>query len=81
MPSDTPRTERAHETARTSFAALVTNALRRNGVSQNELARRAGMTPSAVSRMLDPGDDRSPTLRTMVRVAGALNMKLTIRME
>ncbi|HJP74243.1 MAG TPA: helix-turn-helix transcriptional regulator [Pseudonocardiaceae bacterium] len=46
------------------------------GWSQTELARRAGMTQSAMARFEAGGT--TPTLPVLERVAGALEMRLSI---
>jgi predicted transcriptional regulator len=47
------------------------------GISQEELARRAGTTQPMIAR-LERGD-QSPSLRTLERLAKALNADLMIR--
>ncbi|MBE1532070.1 helix-turn-helix domain-containing protein [Actinomadura algeriensis] len=49
------------------------------GVSQAELARRAGMTQPQISNI--EGGDSVPTLPLLTRLAGALDASLTIRLD
>jgi len=51
-------------------------ARKRGGVSQAELARRAGLSQPVVARLEDP--DHNPTLSTLERVAAALGARLDI---
>ena len=51
-------------------------AIRRSGLSQNEVARRAGIDPGMVNRFLH--GTRSMTLATAEKVAAALGLKLTV---
>jgi ribosome-binding protein aMBF1 (putative translation factor) len=49
------------------------------GLSQAELARRAGMTQPQISTI--EGGDSLPTLPLLTRLTGALDASLTIRLE
>ncbi|MFC5184052.1 helix-turn-helix domain-containing protein [Actinomadura harenae] len=49
------------------------------GLSQAELARRAGMTQPQISNI--EGGDSVPTLPLLTRLAGALDSALTIRLD
>jgi len=49
------------------------------GLSQAELARRAGMTQSQISRI--EGGDSVPTLTLLTRLAKALDASLTIDLD
>ncbi|GAA0957117.1 helix-turn-helix transcriptional regulator [Actinocorallia libanotica] len=49
------------------------------GISQAELARRAGMTQPQISNI--EGGDSVPTLPLLTRLAGALDASLTIRLD
>ena len=47
------------------------------GISQEELARRAGTSQPMIARLERGG--QPPSLRTLVRLAEALNAELTVR--
>lgn len=49
------------------------------GLTQAELARRAGLTQAMVARVEDP--DYNPTLQTLERIARALGAELRISVE
>ena len=49
------------------------------GLSQTELARRAGMTQPQISTI--EGGDSTPTLPLLTRLAKALDASLTIRLD
>ena len=51
-------------------------AIRRSGLSQNEIGRRAGIDPGIVNRFLH--GTRGLTLATAEKVAAALGLKLTL---
>lgn len=61
------------------IGALVREARQRAGLSQSELARRLKVPRSAVCRL----ENRAANVRvlTLVRIAEALGLKLTIRIE
>lgn len=48
------------------------------GWTQTELGKRAGMPANVISRLERPDDDL-PTLRTLVRIANAFDVPLTVR--
>lgn len=68
----------AYEAARIAFelGQTVRDLRERNGWSQTELARAAGMTQSAVARFEAGGT--VPTLTVLERLARALNMRLDV---
>ncbi|MFG1900914.1 helix-turn-helix domain-containing protein [Micromonospora carbonacea] len=68
----------AYEAARIAFelGQTVRELRERNGWSQTELARAAGMTQSAVARFEAGG--AVPTLTVLERLARALKMRLDI---
>ena len=72
------RAHPAYESARVAFelGAEVRTLREQRGWSQNELAKRAGMTQSAMARFEAGGT--TPTLPVLERIAGALEMRLSI---
>ena len=65
-----------------THAILATNLASRRralGLTQSELAARAGMSPSLISRIESGG--QPPTVRTLVRLAEALGANLTIGLD
>lgn len=74
-----PGAAEAYEATRLAFElGQAVRALReRNGMSQIQLARAAGMTQSAVARFEAGGT--VPTLAVLERLARALDMKLDVR--
>jgi len=78
-----PEYRQALDTARARIAAVdgVVKALderRRDlGLSKAELARRAGMRPEVVRRILGAGP-ANPTLATVISLASAMSMNVTI---
>ena len=59
-------------TIETSFPALLRSLREERGLTQYKLAQKAGLTPSAVSR-LESGS-RNPSRKTLVRLAQALEL-------
>ena len=58
------------------FAIWLDDELRKRDMSNLQFARRAGISPSAVSRYLE--FDRSPTLKTLLTILDALHMHMEI---
>lgn len=56
--------------------AMLRDALRDEGMTQAELARRLGVTPSFVSHFFDPRNRRDVGIDTAARIASALGMSL-----
>jgi ribosome-binding protein aMBF1 (putative translation factor) len=73
-----PGATEAYEAARIAFelGQTVRELRERNGWSQTQLARAAGMTQSAIARFEAGGT--VPTLAVLERIARALNMKLDV---
>ena len=74
-----PGAAEAYESARLAFelGRAVRELRERNGWSQTQLARAAGMTQSAVARFEAGGT--VPTLTVLDRLARALDVKLDVR--
>jgi transcriptional regulator with XRE-family HTH domain len=53
--------------------------LQKKGVSQRQLAGRLGVTEARVSQIL--GADGNPTVKTLARIAAALDCAVVIRFE
>lgn len=55
------------------------NQLRKErGWTQTELAKRAGMPPNVISRLERP-DQRLITMRTLIRIANAFDLPVSVR--
>jgi transcriptional regulator with XRE-family HTH domain len=68
----------ARERARQELATWVRSILGEHGISQGELARRAGVDASTISRMLHPEKSTSvPGLDTIQAIAQAMNADLS----
>ncbi|MEU4776685.1 helix-turn-helix transcriptional regulator [Micromonospora sp. NPDC023633] len=74
-----PGAAEAYEATRIAFelGQEVRHLRKRNGWSQSQLARSAGMTQSAVARFEAGGT--VPTLPVLERLARALSMRLDVR--
>ena len=59
------------------FYAAINKQLQRLGISQVELAKRLGVSKSYVTKALKDG--RSLSLKTMIMLADALGLKVTVR--
>jgi ribosome-binding protein aMBF1 (putative translation factor) len=73
------RTERARMRPYADLARLVVRLRAREGLSQEELARRMGTTRAVISR-LESGRHR-PTMETLRRLAEALGGRLLVTIE
>ena len=66
------------EQARTRLAVEVASLRKRSGLTQKELASRAGTTQAVISRMEGGNDRRMPSLTLLGKLADAMNAKMTI---
>ncbi len=62
------------------IAAQLINARARKGLTQMELAERAGTSQSAIVR-LERGDYTGYTVKTLIKIARVLDAKLDIKIE
>jgi len=63
------------------IAESIREARVRAGLTQTALAKRMNAAQELVSRMESPADKNLPTLRTLLRLAEALNCSLKITLE
>jgi predicted transcriptional regulator len=83
LKKDRPRSDKGqHAYNKASLAIEVADQVRRlragRGLSQEELARRAGTTQPVIARLEAGG--QPPSLRTLERLAEALDADLTVRL-
>jgi len=64
------------EKARTQIAALVRTARQRVGMTQAKLAEKVGTSQSVIARLESGGDQRTPSLALLARIASALDARL-----
>ena len=69
-----------HDTRVQHIAVLLRDAREAAGLSLTELAERTGITRQAISR-IETGENRNPTLSTIVRLAEALNKEWVIELQ
>jgi transcriptional regulator with XRE-family HTH domain len=62
------------------LALGLRSARRSAGLSLTQLAERTGMTRQAISR-IESGENRNPTVSTIVRLAEALNKECVIELQ
>ena len=77
-----PKVKKAYDDLSEEFAFLdqVLNARAESGLSQAEVAARAGTTQSAIARLESATPKHSPSIATLRRYARALGYKLEIRL-
>jgi transcriptional regulator with XRE-family HTH domain len=77
-----PGVKRAFDDLAEEFAALdkVLKARAESGLSQAQVAARAGTTQSAIARLESAALKHSPSIATLRRYANALGYKLEIRL-
>lgn len=61
------------------LAWQIVEAMRREGLSKTDMARRMGTSRAALERLLDP-ENTSLTLRTLDRAAAALGRRLAVEL-
>jgi len=61
-------------------AAQIINARKTSGLTQNELAKKAKTSQSAIAR-LESGDYTGYSMKTLLKVAQALNSMLEIKIQ
>jgi transcriptional regulator with XRE-family HTH domain len=71
---ESDQNEYRHEIAMSKFTNDVARRMAELGLSQSELARRLGVSRARVSQLMQ--HKASPTLRTMVEVAAAVECEL-----
>ena len=61
------------------LAWQISEAMKKQGISKSEMAKKMNASGSALDRLLDP-DDGSINLATMEKAAAALGRKVTIQL-
>lgn len=62
-------------------ASLVENLRTQQGITQVELARRAGVSQPMIARLEKGDQDRVPTLSTIHKIFGALGYKVELKIK
>jgi transcriptional regulator with XRE-family HTH domain len=77
-----PKVKKAYDDLAEEFAFLdeVLKARAESGLSQAEVAARAGTTQSAIARLESAAPKHSPSIATLRRYARALGYKLEVRL-
>jgi transcriptional regulator with XRE-family HTH domain len=77
-----PEVRKAYEDLADEFAFLdeVLRARTESGLTQAEVAERAGTTQSAIARLESAGSSHSPSVATLQRYAQALGYRVEIRL-
>lgn len=68
-----------NDSAPGSFAALITHMLNVRNMTQTDLALRIGVSSARITQILL--SNGNPTLKTMARIADALNCRLIVNFE
>lgn len=63
------------------IAVMIANARKERHMTQSELAKKIGSKQSVVSRLESGSSAFIPSLETLVKVADALNMRLTLQLQ
>ncbi|BCA93701.1 transcriptional regulator [Legionella antarctica] len=64
-----------------NIAVMIANARKERHMTQSELAKKIGSKQSVVSRLESGSSAFIPSLETLVKVADALNMRLTLQLQ
>ncbi len=64
-----------------NIAVMIVNARKERHMTQSELAKKIGSKQSVVSRLESGSSSFIPSLETLVKVADALNMRLTLQLQ
>ncbi|STO91547.1 helix-turn-helix domain-containing protein [Fluoribacter dumoffii] len=64
-----------------NIAVMIANARKERHMTQSELAKKIGSKQSVVSRLESGSSSFIPSLETLVKVADALNMRLTLQLQ
>ena len=64
-----------------NIAVMIANARKERHITQSELAQKIGTKQSVVSRLESGNGSFIPSLETLVKVADALNMRLTLQLQ
>ncbi|MFI4919343.1 MAG: multiprotein-bridging factor 1 family protein [Legionellales bacterium] len=64
-----------------NIAVMIVNARKERHMTQSELAKKIGSKQSVVSRLESGSSAFIPSLETLVKVADALNMRLTLQLQ
>lgn len=67
------------EKAKSDIARMIRAAREKEGLSQRELAKKAGTTQAVVSRIESGNDSRMPSLTLIYRLLAASNAKLELK--
>lgn len=73
------RLEYSHESALSDFTNSVARQMKLKGLTQSDLARSIGVSRARISQVMK--HQSSPTLRTMMRIADALDCTVHIGLE
>lgn len=64
-----------------NIAVMIAKARKERHITQSELARKIGTKQSVVSRLESGNGAFIPSLETLVKVADALDMRLTLQLQ
>ena len=67
------------EKTKSDIARMIRTAREKSGLSQRELAKKAGTTQAVVSRIESGGDSRMPSLTLIYRLLTASDAKLELK--
>ena len=64
-----------------NIAVMIAHARKERHMTQSELAKKIGSKQSVVSRLESGNSSFIPSLETLVKVADALDMRLTLQLQ